>query len=467
MDQPLIELNLALQGLPGESVAIPECLMNDLKPLRKTLIPHITLHEGNLDQIDILVIHKGLMHRLGVDLVSMAYFFWTPVFANEVYVILHRKPTAQLQLKNPCATHDHLGSVEVFLSQAPVVRQRSRRAKSAVIVSAYGVGNIGDDLVSLSSMRMLKDIGVSDVKLVGPNVTPRDIAEADVVALGGGGLFYDSDMENLGNYLYPLQEAKRQGKFFVALGVGTQGIKTKHGRDAFSRLLKEADLITVRDGADRDLLLEIAPTLDNVIVGNDMAFYLSSDFRSTNQGIMGTERIALVSLSTALKKISKSSGISLHDMCRSVIRHLKKLNYKVLLALHSEDDREFFMDLSNTEAVRVISLSRLGIHGAARLYAAASLVVTARFHALILSAIFEKPVVSVCSLTGKNYRLLSSGLPSLLAQSESTDDFNLNRLLSKLKSARPPLWTEVERCIAGTISIRQEVARVIGLHESP
>ena len=116
---------------------------------------------------------------------------------------------------------------------------------------------------------------------------------------------------------------------------------------------------------------------------------------------------------------------------------MRAKGYEVLLTVHSTDDLQFYKELSKSLAVRIVSLDRLGIFGTARLYASADAVVTSRFHALILSAIFGKPVVSLYG-AGKGGRLLSSGLPSLKDQSQDINAFNLKEFLDKISNCKPP-----------------------------
>ena len=211
--------------------------------------------------MDAILIHKDLLHRLGNDLVSCIYFLWHPCFANEVYVVFAKSSLKRSLPQQESGLAEHLGPIESFVAARPLTCKRPPKTGRVAVVSAFGVGNIGDDLVSLASARMLEDIGFSEVTLTGPNPSYDVLCDADVIALGGGGLFYDSDLENLANYIYPLQEARRQRKPFLALGVGVQALHSELGKSIYRQNLAFADLLAIRDQVDADQLLEIDRSL--------------------------------------------------------------------------------------------------------------------------------------------------------------------------------------------------------------
>ena len=459
-DNNLGEALLALRNSALKTVVIPDYLYSTQSGLAKEVFPYIALKKELLSQVDAILIHKGLMHRLGVDVVSQVYFSWFPCFVNEVFALFSKSPSKFLPNSGSSDPFDHLGPLEVFLAREPACFDRNRPLSNAAVVSAFGVGNIGDDLVSLASQQLLLDVGLSNVVLTGPDPTYEQLCDADVIALGGGGLFYDYDLCNVANYIYPLQEAKRQKKPFLALGVGVQGIHSALGKAIYIQNLPSADLLSIRNEVDARELLELDPSLSNIFVGNDMAFYLAETLRASASAVQKDRRIALFSVSITHEGHLKKQGFDLKVIAQKTIGHLRARGYEVLLTLHSSDDFEFYKELSRTLSVRMVSLERLGIHGTAKLYASADAVVTSRFHALILSAIFEKPVVSLYG-SGKAGRLLNLGLPSLKPQSQDISAFNLKEFLDKISNCKPPAREDVEKCIAGAVGIRDQARRVL------
>ncbi|SPB15588.1 hypothetical protein NOV72_02808 [Caballeronia novacaledonica] len=451
-----------VQSSDCETVVVPDDMYAFVSKNKKKIIPYIALTDGDLQSIDLVVVHKGAMHRLGYQALSAVAFSFEPTYADEVYVCYERQGKRGISVgagEEAASFMQHVPPVRGYLA-GEVVASRPRRAvQSAVLVSAYGVGNIGDDLVSLAAKKMLQDAGVPEVTLAGPNVRYDAIRNADVVAVGGGGLFYDSDVVNCGNYLYPLQEAQRQGKFAAVLGVGVQGITTPLGKEAYATHLRSVDFLSVRDPIDRRELIAVDDRLERTIAGADMAFYMADDVRRVGQPFATTKPLALFSISSVLEARLAKRGYALADVACGIVRSLKSRGYDVLLVLHSEDDRKLFTMLSEREGLSLIESASFGLGATARLYASASLVVTSRFHALILGVMFGKPTVSLNSATGKTGKLLTSYLGSIKDQCQPLESFDLGEIIGKLQHAQPVEPREVEHCVAMTHAMRAELAR--------
>lgn len=436
------------------SVAAPEPFATAFGKAQRPFFPFITVSQINITSIDCIILHKGLLHKLGAPLVGHVHRTWTPTFANEVYVV-YARDTQPVSGQERSEIERHLGPIEEFLRR-PHPTPRPGAPKRATIVSAYGVGNIGDDLVSLASKKMLEDVGIEEVRLTGPSATLEDIEWADVVALGGGGLLYDWNFENVSNYLWPLEEAKRQGKPAVALGVGTQGITTDAGRVAYARVLPRIDLVSVRSPHDRDVLQHLGVDQHRLVVGCDMGFHLAPALRS--------QRVEQDRPPTALFSLSRvpTPGVPYDDLVRETIESLQRAGNRVILAVHSDNDKDTFHDFAKEYGLDVVITAELGIEGTAALYGSAKLAVTTRFHGLVYSAIMATPVVALFSDTTKNGGLLKSYLRSLLPTSEFRPTFSLPSFLAKIDNARAADPAEVDACIAGTMRIKERVAEVLG-----
>lgn len=413
----------------------------------------------DIDDVDAIVIHKGLMHRIDKRIFLEAYFNWVPVFANDVVCIFtksgERNLGADLQ-------RQHLRPVENFVAKLHNKHRKVNKPNSAVIVSAYGVQNVGDDLVSIASERMLLDVGIDEVTKSGPSVAIEDIEASDLVVLGGGGLLYDSDQENLENYLYPMRAAASRGKRTAILGVGSQGLHSPIARACTARILRDVDLLSVRSPLDKEVLegLDSSVKLD-VIEGQDMAFYIADDLRALAIDVRSEEKAALFSVSITIKERLAIAGIDIGEACNAIITDLKEKGYKVSLALHSTDDEDFYAAISRRNDVRIVDLASIGIFGTASLYARSDLIITSRFHAIIYGAIFGKSVVSLYGNKCKSGRLLNSYLQSILRQSEEIEKLNLNRLLGKIAHAAPVEASEVQACEKLAKSVKDKLADFI------
>lgn len=443
-----------------ESIVIPDELYHLIATSKKGAIPYIGLEADSLRPYDLVVVHKGLMHRLGYPALCAVSFNYVPIYADEVYVCFAHAHRPLEHISTISDIKRHLPPITDYLHSEPLLfEKRPADQKTAVLVSAFGVNNIGDDLVSYAAKKMLEDIGVASVSLSGPSATYDAIKNADIVAVGGGGLFYDSDMSNVANYLYPIQEAQRQNKPAVILGVGIQGITTPLGKKIYAHQLKKADFISVRDPKDKEELVSIDPEFSRTIISADMAFYLA-DYLRARVGSIESSSLALFSLSSMLGGRLKRKGYNLKEVSIHAIRTMKTLGYETQLVLHSEDDRALFEELSREENVNIIEIARYGIVAAARLYAEAGMIVTSRYHALILGVIFNKPVVSVYSETGKTGKLIASYLSSISTSCQPLDSFSLEDFSHRLKNPLVASYHQVTECVSKTYALRAKLASI-------
>lgn len=449
-----------------QTIVVPDEMYQLVSKNKKKIIPYIALTDTDLPSCELVVVHKGAMHRLGFQALAAVSFQFRPVYADEVYVCYERRSLIVPGLPGAGDTESsaflqHVPPVRDYMRTESFVRKQNRSVRSAVLISAYGVGNIGDDLVSFAAKKMLEDVGVGEVKLVGPSVSYDAICAADLIAVGGGGLFYDSDIVNCANYLYPIQEATRQGKPSVVLGVGVQGIKTEIGKRVYSQHLASASFLSVRDPRDKLDLTSFDEKLERTFAGADMAFYMADELRRVGQPFATEKPLALFSISSVLESRLAKQGYELKAVSQQIIATLKEQGYDVLLILHSEDDRILFEWLAENERLSLVESAYYGLSATARLYASAGIVITSRFHALILGVIFGKAVVSVYSDTGKTGKLISSYLRSIEAHCQALESFDLNTLTEKLRKAGPPDLAEVAHCVAMTQMMRAELASIL------
>lgn len=452
MDKYLTELNDWLQSTGALSILAPE----NMFPRVQAAFPHVALHSymaepEDLAGIDTVILHKGVMARLDPAIILECYTQWTLAFANPVYCGYRREAP---EGRNTTSLLEHVGPVEALIRQAhdhaapPDARQPTARAlRSALIVSAYGVGNVGDDLVTLAAEAMLQAAGIADISFSGPSAELTAIAAHDAVVLGGGGLLYDTDIENLENYLYPLLAGRRLGKAACVLGVGTQGIETAEGRRSVARALLNADLVSVRAAYDAEVLREIDPRLGaDTLLGTDLAFYLAGHLRQRRLPFPISKPLAILSLSAATAdKIGGTSAIT--ALYCELIARLRGTGYSVLLALHSHDDRELFETVLDREpGTPFANLAVLGPWATASLYGAAGLVVTSRFHAVIYGAIFGKPIVAVHDGDCKIRRIIGEDFTSIKDQLLSAKDLTAAAIMAAVASGLAPTPEEVATC---------------------
>lgn len=456
MDEYLTELNDWLQTTGVQSILAP----GNMFPGLQAAFPHVALRSylaepEDLAGIDTVILHKGLMARLDPAIVLECYTQWTLAFANPVYCGYRREAT---EGQNTKSLLEHVGPVEALIRQAhdhaalpDDARQSGLTAacalRSALIVSAYGVGNVGDDLVTLATETMLRAAGIAQVSLSGPSADLAAIAAHDAVVLGGGGLLYDTDIENLENYLYPLLAGRRLGKAVCVLGVGTQSIETTEGRRSVARALLDADLVSVRAAYDAAVLQGIDPRLGaDTLHGTDQAFYLAGPLRQRRIPFSVNKPLAILSLSAATA--DKIGGtFAMTALYCELISRLRDTGYSVLLALHSHDDRELFKSvLARQPGTPCADLAALGPWATASLYGASSLIVTSRFHAVIYGAISGKQIVAIHEGDCKIRRIIDEDFKSIRDQLLSARNLTAAAIMAAVATGLAPTPEEVAAC---------------------
>jgi glycosyltransferase involved in cell wall biosynthesis len=155
-----------------------------------------------------------------------------------------------------------------------VTRPRPR----VTIIGCSGSGNVGDDLYRAMFEAYLgrdADLSVcSTQSFVGPDGAERGLDEyregmnlpVDYVVIGGGGLMNDGELSSSIFSVYlPYCTARKIPVALVSVGFGYPCIDgltitmSAAGRALWGRLLSVADLVTVRSMADRDLVLDLIP----------------------------------------------------------------------------------------------------------------------------------------------------------------------------------------------------------------
>lgn len=184
-----------------------------------------------------------------------------------------------------------------------------------VLVSGYyGFGNAGDEAILLAIVESLKKLnnnikltalsadpamteklyGISAVSRTSPLQILKEIARADLVISGGGGLLQDvTSSRSIPYYLFIVYMAKKIGKkvMFYANGVGPVY------RDINKRMIKlvgnMVDLITVRDENSKRELEKLGVTNPPLMVTADPAFVLDSVQDEEGFKILREQNIAL------------------------------------------------------------------------------------------------------------------------------------------------------------------------------
>lgn len=197
--------------------------------------------------------------------------------------------------------------------------------KSAVKVIAfgwYGAGNVGDELLLATLVDWVREaggdvvaisvdpaytsrvLGVDSVDLTDLDGIAREMSDADLFVLGGGGLFqtyqpltisglYDFNKPDVAVYARLLMMGRQFGLRTVAWAQGVGPIEGAESRRLLSEVFQNVDDVTVRDLGSMSLLKEIGVERD-VAVAPDPIWALPTPPPAAVGGDKQNLRIAMV-----------------------------------------------------------------------------------------------------------------------------------------------------------------------------
>jgi len=281
-----------------------------------------------------------------------------------------------------------------------------------VISGYYGFGNLGDELILSALLRELKKLSPgSDVVVLShdPERTQREhkvravsrwnlfavaraLVGADLLISGGGGLLQDkSGIQTPLYYLGVILIAKLLGKPVVAWGQGMGPLQ--HGLNQFlcRRILGLASLIMVRDQASLDLLRQLGLPPEKLVLGADLVLGLS---QSSSLKKKGPDKAGiLVILRRGMSPEEESALCDFLGHAHSLTRLPL-----VFLSFQDEQDFEFIQRVrSNLPFETFLSLPRLELEVLLPLFSGSKLVLSMRYHALILAALAGTPALGLSS----------------------------------------------------------------------
>jgi polysaccharide pyruvyl transferase WcaK-like protein len=281
---------------------------------------------------------------------------------------------------------------------------------TAVLAGAFGQRNPGDEALLDAFIQALPDWDVIVTAGVPPHGrdtesvpsedatrVARAVTRADAVVFAGGTVFKELPSRTRRPPLDLLQKgtalaygAKALGKRFAMVGVGAAPIRPGRGPRLVRRLIRQADLLVLRDEESADILAGIgAPTPFRI--GADPAWTLVEQQPETRAP---SDRI-IVALS------SEAGNGELADEVAAALVPLLTQGHEVALQPWQVGGpvRPDDLDMARVVASRLggtteILLPPADLADAIDLYADARLVVGLRFHALIAAAAAGRPFVA-------------------------------------------------------------------------
>ncbi|MBE9604255.1 polysaccharide pyruvyl transferase family protein [Acetobacteraceae bacterium H6797] len=417
MDDNARQMLAAVQLAPPSSLLCPDYLYAELTQALPgaEVVPYCArgMLEGALPAM--VVVHKGQMRGLGRALLRQILEGMEPVLANPVFVVFRQPQPEAAPL--PPEQEAHIGVLREFAAGADTPRRVSG-AKRAAIVSAYGVGNVGDDAVSLSGALMAKAVGCTEITYTGPAGRVHDLPDLSLVMVSGGGLIYDRDyqgrpdVENIGNYTTPLAVAREMGIPSAVLGIGVQGIHTALGAAAYRHGLAQADLLTVRDTGDQAVLEQLLGR--EVPLTADLAFALPSLLPAPAARLhrpLDAKPLAILALAGSMGGFDGMPG-GFATFLQRLAMALSR-THEVVLAQHATDDARVYRQVATATGAGLKVLPNMGPERSLEFFRQAELVVTSRYHGLIFGLLAGARVLPIGDGGGKIGRLVAQRLPSL------------------------------------------------------
>lgn len=314
--------------------------------------------------------------------------------------------------------------------------------KKIVIFGSFSGYNLGDKAILMSMAKNLKGKcsisvpskrpkNISDVEgittfktftaFIGIR-TIHEVKNADVIVIGGGGLFFDHKMYNpffnfLPNILFVALLAKLFGKKLYIFSVGANHLESKISRLISNIILNQADFIAVRDTHSKTVLEEISKKL--IKVYHDPAFLLEG---ASNSYVTGTKNKYLKNKNVIILNLHKSltyrfkMGISEGEFCQrliSILDDFVRQGYIILLfsTVIKNDYLNGLVKYSNFQNSYIkIDSSKLNPQNMIELLRESEFIIGSQLHSLILSTvanvpaigfIYDKKVLEFLKITGQ------------------------------------------------------------------
>lgn len=277
-----------------------------------------------------------------------------------------------------------------------------------------------DDPILVSGMHQVDSCNIFPITLVrfAKSLLKRDrlsilraiwrFIRADVIVIGGGGLFFDTPETNrwMKGYVSLVGLAKRLRKKVAIVGVSVGPIHHWDSRGELKRAFEHSDLITVRDGPSRALLIDCGVEQSEIRVVPDFVFALPSceqtraaEILKAETGFTGSD---FVVLAPCVYNIGVEGWI---DSYRALITEIISTSKRsvVLVPMQRTNGHDDFYAIERIiEKIDPSVLARVGwIAGAYSpteiqgVFSLASFVFSERLHGTIMAANTGRPFMSL------------------------------------------------------------------------
>lgn len=339
-------------------------------------------------------------------------------------------------------------------------------SKSKVkIFGASGCGNVGDDLIALILQKYLQSsLGeVAEVSLIPQQDQHEELKDTDILVIGGGGLIYDYDINNVRNYCDAVNYAFSYRVPVYFMGMGVQHVFSDEAKALYHEALPKVSAIATRGTFDSKFIIDgLSYPAGRVITSRDLVFLYDDILSPINEKpeAKGKPTLALSladwQLGDNYKQIKPGLEEDYKRYREYLEKHLPPLKEKfdVRIVCQANEDVKVSQYLADMFGVEVTTFPTL--ESSANLvetYRQADYVITNRYHGLIAAVIAGTPALGVSFSTHKSQRLIDDSFPSLSRQFYTVGDFVEQDVLTKmiddsflstLKNAEPD---EYRRCV--------------------
>lgn len=318
--------------------------------------------------------------------------------------------------------------------------------KRVSIFGASGAGNVGDDLIAVILQKYLQKQldGMAEVTII-PQQHEQEVADSDILVIGGGGLIYDYDEANVRVYTEMIHLAYSYRIPMYMMGMGVQHVFTKKAIQAYTHALQFIRHIVTRSEQDGEFIAnKFAYPMERITNSRDLVFLYEDVFGKVEPKQL-TRKKPVLALSLAdwqlgdnYAKIDKQ----LAGDYESYRKYLKKVAptlgevFDVKVVCQAAQDVAISKELVKLIGNSAELVTFPTIEESPRLvevYQESDLVITSRYHGLIAAIIAGKPVVGVSFGGHKQQKLIDESFPSLQPQFYSVGSFTEADILAKIK----------------------------------
>lgn len=316
-------------------------------------------------------------------------------------------------------------------------RSQINKGKKIVIFGATNCGNVGDDLIGVILKRQLERYAGGAEVVLTQQHKREAMLDADAVVIGGGGLIYDYDMENVDNYVDIILRANHLGIPVYMLGMGIQHVFTEEAMRKYQNALSYVQHIETRADDDTDFIVNhLKYSREKIITGRDVVFLCDEPLDNTIRSTKPTILLALADWKLGganNEKVESGLTDAYTQYQKYLFRRVSELKgmYDFIIVQQATEDIELSKKLVNLTGGELVAFDTIEDSlKLVNIYRRADLAITGRYHGLIAGLLANTPTIGVSFSGHKQEKLIKDTFPSLLGQLYTVKTFVQNDVFS-------------------------------------